>query len=200
LVGPECSGRSTIALSVLSHITRSEKVCAWVDVSDSLDPFSAAAAGVDLNRLLWIRCGEKQPQKRPWSRLDQALRVTDLLLQGGGFAAIVLDMGSIAPEYASRIPLASWFRYRAAAEYSRASLILLTQHVCARSSAALVLQLKPARPSSEIKTVLTSLEYRAEILRERFSPGPSNVLPLRKPPQNISQASWQGYPIWVRHA
>jgi len=33
-------------------------VCAWIDVTDTLDPASAAAAGVDLERLLWVRCGE----------------------------------------------------------------------------------------------------------------------------------------------
>jgi hypothetical protein len=35
---------------------------------------------------------------------DSALRATDLLLHAGGFSAIVLDLGSIAPEYALRIP------------------------------------------------------------------------------------------------
>lgn len=62
--------------------------------------------------------GQVSPGKS-WSRLDQALRVTDLLLQGGGFSAIVLDMGNIAPEYASRVPLATWFRYQAVAEPQR---------------------------------------------------------------------------------
>ena len=56
-----------------------------------------------------------------WARMDQALRVTDLLLQGGGFSAIVFDLGSLAPEFASRVPLATWFRYRATAERTQAS-------------------------------------------------------------------------------
>ena len=63
---------------------------------------------------------------RPWARIEQALRVTDLLLQAGGFSAIVLDLGGIAPEFAARVPLATWFRYRAAAERTQASLLLLT--------------------------------------------------------------------------
>lgn len=63
---------------------------------------------------------------KPWVRIEQALRTEDLLLQGGGFSAIVFDMGNIAPEHASRIPLATWFRYRAAAE-TQASILLLTQ-------------------------------------------------------------------------
>ena len=76
-----------------------------------------------------------------WGRMEQAMRVTDLLLQGGGFSAIVLDMGSLAPEQVSRIPLATWFRYAAAAERSRACVVLLTQHGCSKSSAGLVLRL-----------------------------------------------------------
>ncbi|MDX6461504.1 MAG: error-prone polymerase [Acidobacteriaceae bacterium] len=79
---------------------------------------------------------------KPWSRIDQALRVADLLLQGGGFSAIVLDMCSIAPQDALRIPLATWFRYRAAAERTQASFLLLTQHPCAKSSAELLLRLE----------------------------------------------------------
>ena len=47
---------------------------------------------------------------KPWSKIEQALRSTDLLLQSGGFGAIVLDMGSLTPESASRVPLATWFR------------------------------------------------------------------------------------------
>ena len=68
------------------------------------------------------------------------MRATDLLLQGGGFSALVLDFGGIAPEHAARVPLATWFRYRAAAERTQASILLLTQHPCAKSSAGLVLR------------------------------------------------------------
>jgi hypothetical protein len=38
-------------------MTQTEKVCAWIDVSNTLHPESAAAAGIDLSRLLWVRCG-----------------------------------------------------------------------------------------------------------------------------------------------
>lgn len=57
VVGPECSGRTSFALSFLAQMTQAEKVCAWIDVSDTLDPESAAAVGVDLSRFLWVRCG-----------------------------------------------------------------------------------------------------------------------------------------------
>src|SRR5271156_1962343 len=57
IVGPECSGRTSLALTFVSGMTQAGNVCAWVDVSDTLHPESAAAIGVDLSRLLWIRCG-----------------------------------------------------------------------------------------------------------------------------------------------
>lgn len=57
VAGPECSGRTSFALSVLAGMTQASKVCAWIDVSDGLDLESAAAVGVELSRLLWVRCG-----------------------------------------------------------------------------------------------------------------------------------------------
>ncbi|HZZ40777.1 MAG TPA: recombinase RecA [Acidobacteriaceae bacterium] len=250
LAGPECSGRTTLALAFVAGLTQAGRVCAWVDVSDTLDPESAAASGVDLARLLWVRCGGtagsgpgtepgvavqvvsamadksptnvrheerevsfeprcaqpqttvrrknqetvpsisiapaqdspfKKPLRKPWSRLDQALRATDLLLQAGGFSAIVLDMGSVAPEFALQVPLATWFRYRAAAERTQASVVLLTQQACAKSSAGLVLQLRTGTVLDEGATVLTGAEFCVERSRERFAPVTEFS---RKPPQS----------------
>jgi hypothetical protein len=295
--GPECSGRTSLALSFVAQMTGAGKVCAWVDVSNALDPESAAAIGVELEWLLWVRCGvedtaatpstggnftlpekyripapgiqglhgggcgphprgegkglseavggflrpeaiaprcaepqpraprEKQqvlfapqspapaefvptrasvrkPQARPWNRIDQALRVTDLLLQAGGFSAIVLDMGSIAPADAARVPLATWFRYRAAAERTQASILLLTQHPCAKSSAGLLLRLQPGEALEEQPTIFTGLEHRVQVARERFQPElsgitRSNVLPIRKPPQSERSASWKSRTNWA---
>src|SRR5467141_4192018 len=58
LCGPASSGRTSLAFSLLAQATERQEACAFVDVSDSLDPVSLAAAGVELPRLLWIRCGE----------------------------------------------------------------------------------------------------------------------------------------------
>lgn len=133
---------------------------------------------------------------KPWSRLDQALRVTDLLLQAGGFGAIVLDMGGITPEHALRVPLATWFRYRAAAERSQTSIVLLMQHACAKSSAELVLQMHPGNSLCEETTVLAGIAHRVEVIRERFAPASAQVIPLRKPPQREKDATWQSRTMW----
>jgi recombination protein RecA len=153
---------------------------------------------VDLSRLLWIRCGVPPgsgPKRKLWSRLEQGLRVSDLLLQAGGFSCVVLDIGSLPAEYALRVPLATWFRFRAAAERLQANVLLLTQHACSRNSAGLVLRLNPGNVLNHDSTIFTGLEHKAELACQRFPQG--NVLPLRKQPQNVQTAAWQVRTAWA---
>jgi hypothetical protein len=63
IFGVASCGRTSLALAALAAATRRQEVCALVDAGDSLHPRSAAAAGVDLQRLLWIRCGAFSPQR-----------------------------------------------------------------------------------------------------------------------------------------
>jgi hypothetical protein len=63
ICGPASSGRTTVLLAALAAATRRGEFCALIDASDALDPHSAVAGGVDLDRLLWVRCGESSPQK-----------------------------------------------------------------------------------------------------------------------------------------
>jgi recombination protein RecA len=215
ITGPESSGRTSLALAYLAGMTREDRVVAWVDAADTLDAESAAASGVDLKRLLWVRCRaakpspDKKPERpqlrvqqaaKPWTRLDQALRATDLLLQAGGFSALVLDLGSIAPEHGTRIPLATWFRYRQAADRTRCSLLVLAQQQLAQSSAAVVLDCAPLRAEAVSPTVLNGFSYQVRSGRQRFAPargaqslgGPS-LGPQRKPPASTWSAAgtWQ---------
>ncbi len=157
IAGPASSGRTSVMLATLAAATRRQEVCALVDASDSFDPASAAAAGVDLERLLWVRCHESLTRQgasvRPQSpthagfafsaTLEQVLKVTDLLLQGGGFGVVVLDLGDIPVDSARRVPLTSWFRFRRAVEPTTTVLLLIEQEPCARTCASLVLRLQP---------------------------------------------------------
>ena len=190
ITGPVCSGRTGLTLAFLAGRTREERVCAWVDASDAFDSESAAANGVALRQLLWVRCKNasqtaRQPARPNFSRagfsrsdfsrsdyshLDQALRATDLLLQAGGFAAIVLDLGSTAPEQGTRIPLASWFRFRQAADRTRCSLLVLAQQPLAQSSAAVVLECTPRPAGTANQTVLRGCTYEVRSGRQRFTP------------------------------
>lgn len=250
LCGPASSGRTSLAFSLLAEATERQEACAFVDVSDSLDPVSLAAAGVELPRLLWIRCGEigdrgpdlkassyfspvdkelrksrgpdsptkkpmsvrgwrhprelmrgvdqaipsligkqtafaesaqihvvaqgeqverdREPPRRgfrpqrflpslresnppppvrnsersvkPWKRLEQALKTTDLLLHGGGWGVVVFDLGGISWVDARRIELSTWFRFRRAIENTPTILLLLGEESSAKSCASLVLR------------------------------------------------------------
>jgi hypothetical protein len=212
IAGPDSSGRTSLALAFVAQRTAEERVCAWVDANDAFDPESAAASGVNLGRLLWVRCqdlsaaqqagaseksvakksvsGEAKPSTRPWTRLDQALRATDLLLQAGGFASIVLDLGDTAPEHGNRIPLATWFRFRQAADRTRCSLVVLGKAPYAQSSAALALECAPLRAEAAGGTVLRGFTYEVRRGRQRFSPFAQGA---RKPPASTWSAtsSWE---------
>jgi hypothetical protein len=330
IIGPVCSGRSTLALSVLAGITGrgaagQGAAAAYVDVSDALDPFSAAAMGVDLGHLLWVRAGGSEevsrlpvtgkrplevrtrsmqdekygrggshprtemlgiehaveelfqpkdnpesagiplfdysprcaeslrgrraaqslmnrqnvdrqtltelvtpkrntaterssdPRLRPfhksqrhstakagWNRLDQGLRATDLLLNTGGFRAIVIDMGDVGPEQVRRVPLASWYRFRLQAEKSQAILLLVTQAACASSCASVVLRCleaderwQYANEASIGLPLLTGFRYRVGADRKRGS-ALESFHPCKKKPVSVAETSWNSTTLWTR--
>src|SRR5206468_108282 len=76
-------------------------------------------------------------RSRYYDAIEQGIRSADLVRQTGGFGAVVLDMGSVAPEFVTRIELATWHRYRLAAEKTQSVVLLLTQYPCAKSSSEL---------------------------------------------------------------
>ena len=197
--GATSTGKTSFALSAVAAITQSGAACAWVDVNDTLSPESAAAAGVELKRLLWLRTSVERRQKtsdtiRP--RLEQALKATDLLLQAGGFGAIVLDMSDVLPQHTVRIPLATWYRFRLAAEQGRTALLFLTQAPCANSCAALALRCEPAsiRPFSENGETALFERQRYTLLRERNRNEGSPFLHKK----SSVRAEWHSDTLWSR--
>jgi len=132
IYGPPCSGRTSVLISALASRTAESEVCALVDARDAFDPHSAEAAGVKLQQLLWVRC----------RNIDQALRVTDLLIQGGGFGLIALDLSDTATKTVRGVPLNVWFRFRRAVENTPTIFILVGQESNAKTCASLVLRLR----------------------------------------------------------
>ncbi len=168
ICGPASSGRTSVLVAALAAATRRGEYCAVIDACDSLDPQSVADAGADLDRFLWVRCGEDSPQgrskqnanqikagissqskfdfdrtlnKKSEHRLEQVLRATDLLLESGGFGLIILDLGDVPPQSARRIPLTTWFRFRRAVEHKPTILLAIEQQPIAGSCSSLLLQL-----------------------------------------------------------
>ena len=290
LTGLASAGRTSLAFSLLAEAA-AESACAYIDVEDTVDPKSAAAAGVNLQNLLWVRVaagmatptvapsvsmlssgvfgtvpkkmisghgGRAHPRtetrgvdaalgrmliqktearldkmegtpgypnrklslaaapdeqvawehfnarhadasdpirqadhraanearlraqvpaslratgrksEKPWSRLDKAIRAADQVLQSGGFRVVILDLASVPQEQALRIPSATWFRFRRAAQEGDAILLLLTQVACARSSALCVLDCS-AGTASFSGNLLCSLSHSIEVTRQRQS-------------------------------
>jgi hypothetical protein len=64
ICGTASSGRTSVLLLALARATQRGEVCALVDASDAFNPASAAAAGMEMSRLLWARCGEKYPSRK----------------------------------------------------------------------------------------------------------------------------------------
>ncbi len=182
ICGPASSGRTSVMLAALAAATRRGEFCALLDASDALDPKSAASAGIDLDRFLWVRCGEDSPQRHSGRektsskntstefrvnardafehRLEQLLRATDLLLESGGFGLIVLDLADLPPQSARRIPLTTWFRFRRAVEHKPTMLLAIEQQPIAGSCSSLLLQLGAAEPRERKAEAAEASEWR----------------------------------------
>ena len=130
ICGPPCSGRTSLLVSALASRTAQAEVCALVDGRDAFDPHAAAAAGVELKQLLWVRC----------RNIEQTLRSTDLLLQGGGFGMIAVDLSDIPAATVRHVPLNAWFRFRRVVEDTPTILMLIEQEANAKTCASLVLR------------------------------------------------------------
>ena len=81
IFGPASSGRTSLVLAALAEATRRQEACALVDAGDSLHPECAAAAGMDLQRLLWIRCGGNPPQRHRGTEIIDDLAIDDCRLK-----------------------------------------------------------------------------------------------------------------------
>jgi hypothetical protein len=197
LSGAASTGKTSFALSVLAEVTQLGNACAWVDVTDTLSPESAAAAGVELRQLLWLRMSAERKQNRAESRMNQALAATDRLLQTGGFGVIVLDMSDVVPQQLNKmISLATWYRFRLAAEHARSALIVLSQAPCAGSCAALSLRCEPSLPlpfSEHGETPLFEGQ-RYQLARERNRNEGASFY-QKKP---AGRATWNAETQWTR--
>jgi hypothetical protein len=137
ICGTESTGRTALVFALLGQATQAGECCAWIDAAGVFDPASAAEAGVELGRVLWVNCG---------GNAQHALKSTDLLIQAGGFGLVVLDIADTPDAIARRISLASWFRLRHAAERTGAALVAVERQINARSCSALQIEMRRKKP------------------------------------------------------
>ena len=81
IYGPESSGKTTFALSVVAQAQKKGGICAFVDAEHALDPSYAKKIGVDIENLL-----VSQPDSG-----EQALEIADTLVRSGAIDVLVVD-------------------------------------------------------------------------------------------------------------
>jgi recombination protein RecA len=164
IFGPASSGKTSILLSILTGSTAREEVCALVDGCDAFSPESGRDAGIDLRRLLWVRC----------HNLDQTLKVTDLLLQSGGFGVVAMDLSDLPANAVHGVPLSTWFRFQRSIEKTPTILAIASRDGVAKTCAAVAMKtskrcaVKEAVPSHAI--LLEDSIVNVEVIRKRNTP------------------------------
>jgi RecA/RadA recombinase len=137
LIGPRSSGRTTVLVSTLAAAARQGEVVALVDALDRFDPVTAAAAGLDLERVLWIRgCTTTVDRVRRGRRtgagrsmlfdaLQRSVRALDLVIRAGGFAVAALDVADVPARVLRELPWTTWMRLAHANEGRRTVCLLV---------------------------------------------------------------------------
>jgi len=202
ICGSASSGKTSVLLAAIAAASQQDETCVLIDASDSFDPESGAAAGVDFGKLLWVRCVGSRPsahnvnaderrsmnddfvskrQKSNERKLEQVLKTTDLVLQSGGFGLVVLDLAGVPEKFARRIPLASWFRFQRAVEHTKTALLVMSEFACAQTCAAVVVRLGNQLSAISSQSsgrpshaqLLERLRVEAEVVRMRLERKPA---------------------------
>lgn len=103
IAGAESTGKTSIAINLLTKLTKTGEVCAVVDAADGFDPESAALAGAYLRNLLWVKCG---------GDVEKTFLSADYLIQAKGFGAIWLNLAGLPPNLLATVPKTYWYRFR----------------------------------------------------------------------------------------
>jgi RecA DNA recombination protein len=153
LVGARSSGRTSLLLRMMAEATARGELVALVDALDALDVSSAAAAGVDLDRLLWIRghvvANPGMCRDMNQRAMEQAMRALTLVLQAGTLGLVVLDVSEAPAEALRRLPFTTWLRLQKMVEGRTTMCVIVGNAPMARSSAGLTVVLRGLTPQSK---------------------------------------------------
>src|SRR5579872_4601523 len=131
LFGPSSSGKTTLALQIVSHAQKMGQEAAWVDADHSFDPASALQLSVNLDRL---------PVAQPASA-EEGLEITRQLALSGAVDLIVVDsvaalvprieleiaLGETGPGLQARVLASGLRKLSTALNRTGAALLLLNQ-------------------------------------------------------------------------
>src|SRR2546426_11504621 len=127
IVGAPSSGRTSHLVACLRDVVSRGETAALVDTEETFDPGLASQAGVDLRRLLWVRCGGHR---------DVALRAADMLVRCPGLALVELDEDERVPRHSTTLA----FRLKFAVRRTDVALLIIGRRRLPGSSAALAIE------------------------------------------------------------
>src|SRR6058998_3656318 len=127
IVGAPSSGRTSHLVACLRDVVSRGETAALVDTEEVFDPGLASRAGVDLRRLLWVRCGGHR---------DVALRAADMLVRCPGFALVALDLGERVPRLSTTLA----FRLKFAVRRADVALLIVGRRRLTGASATLAIE------------------------------------------------------------
>jgi hypothetical protein len=171
VVGSRSCGRTSVLLRLLAAATARGELVALIDVLDMFDVESAAAAGIDLDRLLWIRghvvinpgmCRDLNQRA-----MEQAIKALTLVLQAGNFGVVAFDAGEAPTDALRRLPFTTWLRLQKMVEGRQTICVLAGGEPMARSSAGLTVKLKEEIGGSTTQSV-GARKICAEVIRARM--------------------------------
>ena len=138
IVGARSSGRTSVLVATVAAATARGEIVGLVDAWDRFDPVSAAASGVDLNRVLWVRGATLTVElARPvvlQLAVQRALRAFDLIIRAGGFGVVVLDVAGAPVRALQALPFTTWMRLAHANEGRQTVGLLVGERAMGRSA------------------------------------------------------------------
>jgi recombination protein RecA len=174
LVGPRSSGRTSVLLHMLAAATSRGELVAVVDALDMFDVASAHAAGIALDRLLWIRghavANPGMCRDLNQRAVEQTIRAFALVLQAGNFGVVVFDVAEAPADAVRGLPFTTWLRLQRLLEGSQTAGVLVGTQPVARSSSGLTLQFHMPASRCRIRfrgRVFDGLDIEAHVARAR---------------------------------
>ena len=182
VIGARSSGRASLMHQMIAAATGRGELVALVDALDTFDVESAAAAGADLDRLLWIRghvvvnpglCRDLNQRA-----LEQVIRACALVLQAGNFGLVIFDAGEAPAGALRRLPFTTWLRLQRMLEGSPTAGVLVVAEPTARSAAGLSLGLEARGSGARFSPrMFDGLEIETRVIRAHKSQTPNPKSP-----------------------
>lgn len=149
IVGARSMGRTSVLFATVAAATARGEVVGLVDAVDRFDPASAAAAGVDLDRVLWVRGPALTVElSRPpviERAVHQAIRAVDLIVRAGGFSVVALDVADVPARHLRALPWTTWLRLSHTNEGRESVCLLVGESPMGKSPRGISVHLEAAR-------------------------------------------------------